>query len=146
MNLYTIGFTKKSAEEFFTFIGQNGIEILIDVRLRNNTQLAGFTKGNDLAYFLKIICNCLYTHEERFAPYKELLDGYKKGIISWDEYEMIYTNLYHKREMGLYFKEKYSQYNKALLLCSEPTPEHCHRRLLAECIRKDRPDVDIIHL
>lgn len=146
MIVYTMGFTKKSAEEFFTLILNNNIKLLIDIRLNNNSQLAGFTKGRDLPYFLKKICDCEYAHEEYFAPDKDLLDGYKKGEISWDEYEIVYQKLYKDRKMGEWFNEKYLNYDKVLLLCTEPTPEKCHRRLLAEYIESDYRDVKIIHL
>ena len=146
MNLFTMGFTRKSAEEFFTLIGENHIEILIDIRLRNNTQFAGFTKSNDLAYFLKAICACRYVHEDAFAPNKELLDDYKKQVTSWEKYESIYRSLYLKREMGERFRKNYQRYNRVLLLCSEPTPEKCHRRLLAEYIGQDMENIQIIHL
>lgn len=146
MTLYTIGFTQKSAEEFFTSIIKHEIEILIDIRLNNNTQLAGFTKGRDLPYFLEKICNCLYKHEVRFAPNKELLNDYRKGIASWDEYEVKYRKLYVQREMKNYFHENYKDYGKILLMCSEPTPEQCHRRLLAEYIEQDMDNVKIIHI
>ena len=82
MQIYTMGFTKKSAEEFFGLLKDNEIEMLIDVRLNNQSQLAGFTKGRDLAFFLRKICKCSYSHEIQFAPTKMILDNYKKQIIS----------------------------------------------------------------
>lgn len=132
MHIYTIGFTKKTAEQFFEKIKSNNIQIVIDVRLNNQSQLAGFTKGKDLAYFLKIICNCLYEHQVKFAPTKEILTSYKKDSISWEEYVIQFNNLIELRDMNTFFQEKYMQYENVLLLCSEATPENCHRRLLAE--------------
>ena len=87
MLIYTMGFTKKTAEQFFEKIKKNNIDIVIDVRLNNQSQLAGFTKGKDLVYFLKELCNCEYKHEIKFAPTKEILASYKKGDIDWGEYE-----------------------------------------------------------
>ena len=81
MQVYTMGFTKKNAENFFGLIKKNGIEILIDVRLNNQSQLAGFTKGRDLSFFLREICKCAYSHEIQFAPTKLILDNYKKNLI-----------------------------------------------------------------
>ena len=93
MKIYTIGFTQKSAKEFFEKIKDNGIELLIDVRLNNVSQLAGFAKGKDLEYFLKEICNCDYVHEIVLAPTKELLDNYRAKITSWLEYEEIFNKI-----------------------------------------------------
>ena len=97
MNLYTIGFTKKSARAFFELLKKIEIELLLDIRLNNKSQLAGFTKGDDLCYFLSEICNCKYRHCLEYAPTKDILDGYKKKNISWNEYEEMYTNLILKR-------------------------------------------------
>jgi hypothetical protein len=137
MQVYTMGFTQKSAESFFGLIKKNDIQILIDVRLNNQSQLAGFTKGRDLPFFLREISNCLYSHEIQFAPTKMILDNYKKNVICWSEYEVEYKKLIKRRKVSDIFKEKYEKYEKVLLLCSEPTPEYCHRRLLAEYLEKE---------
>ena len=107
MQIYTMGFTKKSAEEFFGLLKDNEIEMLIDVRLNNQSQLAGFTKGRDLAFFLRKICKCSYSHEIQFAPTKMILDNYKKQIISWSEYEEEYNQLINRRKVSDIFKDKY---------------------------------------
>jgi len=145
MQIYTMGFTQKTAEQFFEKIKQNGIQIVIDVRLNNQSQLAGFTKGKDLVYFLKVICNCLYEHEIKFAPTKEILSAYKKGDINWKEYEFKFDGLIKTRKIVDIFKNKYMDYEKVLLLCSEATPENCHRRLLAENLSKEL-NAEIKHL
>lgn len=145
MQIFTMGFTKKSAEEFFDLIRKHQIEILIDVRLNNQSQLAGFTKGRDLAFFLKEICNCEYSHEIQFAPTKDILNRYKKEEISWEQYEVDFNELIKKRNILDIFKTKYLKYDKVLLLCSEPTPECCHRRLLAEALSKELGD-KVIHI
>lgn len=137
MQVYTMGFTKKSAEDFFGLIKNNGIEMLIDIRLNNQSQLAGFTKGRDLAFFLREICKCSYSHEIQFAPTKLILDNYKKNVICWSEYEVKYNELIKRRKVSDIFKDKYENYERVLLLCSEPTPENCHRRLLAEYLEKE---------
>lgn len=137
MQVYTMGFTQKSAESFFGLIKKNDIQILIDVRLNNQSQLAGFTKGRDLPFFLREISNCLYSHEIQFAPTKMILDNYKKNVICWSEYEVEYKKLIKRIKVSDIFKEKYEKYEKVLLLCSEPTPEYCHRRLLAEYLEKE---------
>ncbi len=146
MDIYTIGFTKKTAKQFFEPIKEANIKLLIDVRLNNQSQLAGFTKGKDLVYLLQQICNCDYVHELKFAPSKELLDNYKKGVISWNQYEPEYYKQFTENKMSEIFKAKYSINNKLVFLCSEPTSDNCHRRLLAENLKKLMPEINIIHL
>ena len=145
MDIYTMGFTQKSAEQFFKKISKSQIEILIDVRLNNQSQLAGFTKGKDLEYFLRELCQCSYEHNIKYAPTKEILQQYKKKNISWEEYETQYNELLFNRNVLGDFQKKYSKYSKILLLCSEPTPEHCHRRLLAEYL-SNALGCNIIHI
>lgn len=145
MILYTMGFTQKSAEDFFKKIRNHQIDIVVDVRLNNRSQLAGFSKGRDLAFFLKELADCNYDHNDFFAPTKVLLQDYKKGIKSWDDYVEIYKELILRRNMTSYFMRCYNEYISPLLLCSEATPEQCHRRLLAEAISSDY-SIEIIHL
>jgi uncharacterized protein (DUF488 family) len=146
MNLYTIGFTQKSAKLFFEIIKKNNISMLLDIRLNNRSQLAGFTKGDDLAYFLSEISHCGYKHCLEYAPTKDILDDYKNKKIKWNEYVEKYTTLIDTRN-GIYtFQNEYAEYANICLLCSEPTPENCHRRLLAEMIALNNPHVNIIHL
>lgn len=146
MKLYTMGFTQKTAERFFSLIRENGIQLLVDVRLNNRSQLAGFTKGEDLAYFLRELCGCAYAHREDFAPTKEILDGYKKGALSWNGYVERFVPLMEKRNAPSNFLRDYGSYERVLLLCSEPTPERCHRRLLAELIAQSAPETEIVHI
>lgn len=137
MQIFTIGFTQKSAEQFFGLVSEHKIEILVDIRLNNQSQLAGFTKGRDLSFFLNKICNCKYDHDIIFAPTKDILTKYKKGEIQWQEYQKEYNKLLSDRKSVETFNKKYSNYDKVLLLCSEATPDYCHRRLLAEKINSD---------
>lgn len=147
MKIFTIGFTQKSAETFFELLKKNDIDILLDVRLNNKSQLAGFTKGEDLKYFLEEICHCEYTHCTEFAPTKEILDSYKKKKITWDEYEEQYVALMSKRARHLDFVDRFSSFTNICLLCSEPTPEHCHRRLIANMISNTaKKEIEIIHI
>ncbi len=134
MNIFTIGFTQKSANKFFELIKNNGIDILLDIRLNNKSQLAGFTKGDDLKYFLSEICKCEYRHCLKYAPNKEILDDYKKKRIGWEEYVLRYTDLMTVRGDYLRFENEFSNYSNICLLCSEPKPDNCHRRLLAGII------------
>ena len=147
MRIFTIGFTQKSAEQFFELIKANGIELLIDIRLNNKSQLAGFSKGSDLAYFLREICGTKYVHCEEFAPTKELLSNYQKGTVSWAEYETVFDGIMEKRGEYKEFLQRFQKFDRVCLLCSEPTPDHCHRRLVAEKIQSVAPEhVEVIHL
>lgn len=144
INLYTIGFTKKSAETFFTLLTKNGVRKLIDVRLNNISQLAGFTKQDDLKYFLKELCGIEYYHYEYLAPTENILKRYKNKEISWKQYELEFNSLIEKRKI----EEKISLdlLTDACLLCSEATAENCHRRLVAEYLRKVYEQINIVHL
>ncbi len=147
MTIYTIGFTQKSAEQFFGLIKSHGVELLLDVRLNNRSQLAGFSKGTDLEYFLNEICKTKYIHCEEFAPTKELLSNYQKKQISWEEYENLFNQILEKRGGYKRFLTRFADYNHVCLLCSEPTAEHCHRRLVAEKIKSTAPnDVEVVHI
>jgi uncharacterized protein (DUF488 family) len=144
MRLFTIGFTKKSAEEFFTILQNAGVNRIVDVRLNNTSQIAGFAKARDLKYFLQAIAKIDYVHLPDFAPTQEILDDFKKNKGFWAEYERRFVALMVERRIN----ETTSKLlrNRDCLLCSEDTPEHCHRRLVAEQIQKHSDNVEIIHL
>jgi uncharacterized protein (DUF488 family) len=145
ITLFTIGFTKKSAEQFFELLKKNAVKTLVDVRISNASQLAGYAKGKDLEYFVKQICNINYRHIVDFAPTKELLSDYRKETVSWEEYEKIYTELLKARKIIQKYGVK--QFDGSCFLCSEDTPEHCHRRLLSEFMKAhSTEEVKIIHL
>lgn len=144
MKIYTIGFGQKTAENFFEKLKSNEIKKIIDIRLNNKSQLAGFTKKDDIIYFLKEILNIKYEYIPEFAPEKELLDDYRKKKINWAQYEINYFKLLKKRD--ILAKIKIADFNKACFLCSEPTSEKCHRRLLAEYLKEQYPETEIIHL
>jgi uncharacterized protein (DUF488 family) len=145
LKIFTIGFTKKSAETFFTLLSQAGVQRLIDVRLNNVSQLAGFTKKDDLRYFAKAICGIDFIHLPQLAPTADILDAFKKQkTADWTLYEQQFNQLIQERRI----EETTSQemLDGGCLLCSEETPEHCHRRLVAEYLQKQWQDVEIIHL
>jgi uncharacterized protein (DUF488 family) len=146
MEIYTIGFTKRSAECFFETLKSNGIERLIDIRLNNSSQLAAFTKRVDLQYFLRTICDAEYIHEPLLAPTDELLKGYKRDkSSSWDDYEIAFLKLLAERRVEVELsRDIFSK--RSVLLCSEFSPEQCHRRLVAEYLREKWSDIKIIHL
>lgn len=145
MKLYTIGFAGKSAEQFFETLKHHGVKTLIDARLNNKSQLAGFTKVKDFPYLLKQVAGIEYRYAELLAPTKELLDGYKDGKIVWSEYETIYHDLLEHRTVN---RSDITQFEDGCILCSEPTADQCHRRLAAEYLRASFPDqeIEIIHL
>ncbi len=143
MNIYTIGFAQKSAEEFFKLLTDNGVKKLIDIRLNNKSQLAGFANAKHLPYFLKLH-GIHYEYQPELAPTKELLDGYKKKNISWQEYEKTYNKILSDRD--ILNKLSISEFDESVLLCSEPTAEQCHRRLAAEYIAAGLNNIKIKHL
>jgi uncharacterized protein (DUF488 family) len=144
MKILTIGFTKKSAETFFTRLTNSHAKRLIDVRLNNISQLAGFTKKNDLRYFTKVICNIDYLHIPDLAPTQDMLEDYKKKKNDWQTYERQFLELMHWRQI----EEKFPRetLDGACLLCSEENPNHCHRRLVAEYLKVHWSDVEIEHI
>ncbi len=145
MEIYSIGFTQKSACEFFETLKAHGIERLLDVRLNNTSQLAGFAKQADLAYFLKEICSVVYEHEPLLAPTHDILDAFKKKKGDWDVYTNAYLNLIQSRKVeSALNKESFAK--KTVLLCSEATAEHCHRRLALQYLKNQWGDIMIHHL
>lgn len=144
IDLFTIGFTKKNAEHFFETLLKAGVRQVIDTRLNNVSQLAGFTKRADLEYFLQKIGNIGYIHILDLAPTKEILDNYKKNGIDWETYEKKFLQLMTERKI----EQKISPeiLDCGCLLCSEPTPHHCHRRLVAEYLNEKWGNVKIRHL
>lgn len=144
MKIYTIGFTKKNAEQFFNRLKQPGLVRLVDIRLNNVSQLAGFTKKDDLRYFLRELCNIDYVHLPELAPTQDILDEYKKNGGAWDVYERKFMALLANRKV----EETVSRdlIDGGCLLCSEATPEHCHRKLVAEYLADKWGNVQIQHL
>lgn len=146
MKIYTVGFTKKSAGEFFELLKANKVGMLLDIRLNNSSQLAGFSKGPDLEYFLREICDCDYAHELVFAPSHELMEDFKSKKISLEQYEKTYSDLIKSRKGLEHFVKNYSKLDNVCLLCSEDKPAGCHRRVLAELLTKVIPGASLKHL
>lgn len=144
IKLFTIGFTQKSARQFFTTLIEAKVRRLIDVRLNNVSQLAAFAKRADLEYFLREIADIDYLHLPALAPTQDILDAYKKQKGDWAVYEQQFLALLARRKI----EEQLSppSLDAACLLCSEPTPEHCHRRLVAEYLRAKWGGIEICHL
>src|SRR5262249_17944325 len=145
MEIYSIGFTQKTAEKFFGILKQYSIKQLLDIRLNNVSQLAGFAKKNDLQYFLREICGAQYLHEPLLAPTQEILDEYKKEKGSWSVYETKFLRLMEER--GIESRLDRGIFSvPTVMLCSEPTAEHCHRRLVLEYLQQRWEGVTIRHL
>ncbi len=143
--IYTIGFTKKGAKTFFGLLEDADIQRLLDVRINNRSQLAGFAKRNDLKFFLEELLDADYDHRETLAPTKELLDAWRNDEIGWPEYERRFRQLLNDRNVEetldpSLFKEP------TVLLCSEHEPKHCHRRLVIEYLDEHWGDIEAIHL
>ncbi len=143
MKIFTIGFTKTTAENFFSRLSSAGVKKIIDARLKNGSQLAGFAKAKDLKFFSKQLCNASYVHNLSLAPTQEILDAYKKKEITWSQYEERFNNLMKIREIE---KFEPKEFENACLLCSEDEPHFCHRRLVVEYLKEKWGNVEIIHL
>jgi len=144
MRVYTIGFTKKSAEQFFKAIRESGAQRVVDVRLNNVSQLAGFSKRDDLRYFLREICGIDYVQLPELAPTQDLLDRYRKGDRDWAAYEHDFQTLIRRRRIEDTVPRELI--DGGCLLCSEDKPERCHRRLVAEYLHNCWGGLEIVHL
>ena len=145
MEVFTIGFTQTTAADFFGRLRRYGIRRLVDVRLNNVSQLAAFAKRDDLSFFLKELCGAEYLHEIRLAPTQEMLDAYKKQKGSWDVYASVFLDLMQQRRIETELNPDLFDVPTALL-CSEPTADHCHRRLVVEYLHEKWSEVTAVHL
>ena len=144
MVIFTIGFTGKSAEQFFRLVGTANPHTLVDIRLNNKSQLAGFSKSEDLAFFLRRILKIPYRHMVELAPTQAMLDKYRKEKQGWASYEKSFIRLMEKRAIQDTLAA--SEMDGACLLCSEHLPDQCHRRLVAEYLQRHWKGVEIHHL
>lgn len=145
LNIYTIGFTKKPAEEFFKVLHNSGAKHLLDIRLNNKSQLTGFTKRDDLRYFLQRLVNMKYHEIPILAPEKSILKEYRKSG-DWARYEQEYLEIMRQRQVENHIAPVLFE-EGAVLLCSEAEPTHCHRRLAAEYLAKTKlVNAKIVHL
>lgn len=145
MKIYTIGFTKKSAEDFFNLLRVHGVERLIDIRLNPKGQLAGFAKQADLSYFLSTLIGCEYRHLELLAPTDEILSDFRKNG-DWRKYEDKFQSLMDERGIPKELNRDFFEEKTCCLLCSESKPEKCHRRLVAERLAAHWDGTEIIHI
>jgi uncharacterized protein (DUF488 family) len=144
IELFTIGFTRKTAREFFTSLKDAGVRCVVDVRLNNNSQLAGFSKKEDLAYFLSEIGGIEYVHLPELAPTQDILDAYKKHKNDWEIYEKQFLGLMAQRQVEKTVRPDLLRHG--CLLCSEHLPHHCHRRLVAEYLNDKWGGIKTRHL
>jgi uncharacterized protein (DUF488 family) len=144
MRLFTIGFTQTSAESFFERLRQAGVRRVVDVRLHNVSQLAGFAKRDDLKYLLKVIGDIDYLHRLELAPTQELLDAYRQRKVPWATYERDFLALIAERRIEATLPRE--QFEDACLLCSEATAQRCHRRLVADYLQQQWGNLEIVHL
>jgi uncharacterized protein (DUF488 family) len=144
IKIYTIGFTQKSAEQFFSKLIKAGVKKVVDIRLSNSSQLAGFAKKGDLRYFLRALGSIDYIHMPILAPNEEILTEYKKNKGDWQIYEKKFLALMEERRIENVVSP--AELDQTCLLCSEHLPEHCHRRLVAEYLKNKWGNVDIEHL
>ena len=143
--IYTIGHTKKGLERFIRLLQGSEVDAVVDIRLRNNSQLAGFAKRDDLAFLLREGFGIEYEHRPELAPSQEILDRYRADG-DWPVYERAFLALLAERQAEAVGREILAAYRHPCLLCSEATPEHCHRRLVAEWWATHLPELTVIHL
>ena len=144
MKVCTIGFTKKNAEEFFGRLRSAGVKRVLDVRLNNTAQLAGFSKRDDLKFFTREILGAEYVHLPILAPTQEMLDEYRKRRGGWDNYEKRFRELMKEREIEKQVEP--GMVDGGCLLCSEDKPHLCHRRIVAEYLQDAWGNVEVVHL
>jgi uncharacterized protein (DUF488 family) len=145
VRILTIGFTQKSAERFFGLLGSNDVQVVVDIRLHPDGQLAGFAKRADLPFFLRQLAGCEYRHEPLLAPSEEILKEYRNDR-DWGRYVRRFEALMDERHVPDALDRSLFEWSDCCLLCSEATPEQCHRRLVAERMVRDWPDVEVVHL
>jgi uncharacterized protein (DUF488 family) len=147
VEIFSIGFTQTTAADFFDRLKQHGIERLLDVRLNNRSQLAGFAKRDDLAFFLSELVDVRYEHAPILAPTPDILDAYKKRRgMPWGDYEEKFLALLRERRIERELNPEDFERKRTVLLCSEASAEYCHRRLVIEYLAERWPNVHAVHL
>lgn len=144
MKIFTIGFTKKTAVQFFSLLDRPDLKSVVDIRLNNNSQLAGFTKTSDLRFFLRKVIDKDYTYIPELAPTNDMLKKFRESNTNWSDYERDFLALMKERQVEATLPM--SILDGGCLLCSEATPEQCHRNLVANYLAEHWPNVEICHL
>jgi uncharacterized protein (DUF488 family) len=145
IQIYTIGFTQKSASQFFSLLQNNSVNVLVDTRLKPDSQLSGFAKARDLPYFLAALVHCDYVHMPLLSPTEQLLKNYR-DTHDWERYADGFNRLLNERRLIEQLKREWWREHRTCLLCSEHEPDHCHRRLVAEYIARHWSEVQVQHL
>lgn len=143
--VYTIGYKTKPLSQFIEQLRAAGVDAVIDIRLRNTSHLAGYTKRDDLAFLLTEGFSLGYEHHPEFAPTPEILDAYRADG-NWAAYQTHFMPLLARRAAEAVGREILARYRAPCLLCAEETAEHCHRRLVAEYWAEHIPGLTIVHL
>jgi uncharacterized protein (DUF488 family) len=144
MNIFTIGFTKKNLKTFIERLNTAGVKKVIDIRLHNTSQNAGYAKKDVLEYILSLV-GIGYEHHPELAPTEEILDGYKKNKLSWQDYEKKFKDVLAQRN-PIQRMSFMGEGEPVCLLCAEDKPHQCHRRLVAEYYASNTEGVQIRHL
>ena len=144
MKIFTIGFTKKTAKQFFSLLDRPDLKRVVDIRLNNNSQLAGFTKSGDLRFFLQRVVGKDYVHLPQLAPGADMLKAYRDGKSDWPAYEREFLAL--MKQLQVEETVSMDLLDGGCLLCSEATPDHCHRLLVTKYLAAEWPDVQVCHL
>lgn len=145
IQLFTIGFAQKSAEQFFNMLKHHHVNVLMDTRLKPDSPMSGFARGRDLPYFLKHLIACDYIHNPLMSPTRSMLDAYRQDN-DWGAYEAKFKSLLYTRELINHLDKTWFIEHRVCLLCSEHKPDRCHRRLVAEYIQSYWEDTEIWHL
>ena len=145
MDVFTIGFTQTTAENFFTRLADAGVVRVVDIRLRNNSQLSGFAKAHDLPYFLRELIGADYEHEPQLAPTAEIMDAFKKEKGSWEDFAPRFKGLLAEREVESTL-DRGDFERPTALLCSEADAAHCHRRLVVAYLDEKWGDMNAVDL
>jgi uncharacterized protein (DUF488 family) len=143
--LYTIGYQRKPLAVFVGQLREVGVDVVIDVRLRNTSHLAGYTKRDDLAFLLREGFGIAYEHHPELAPTSEILDAYRDDQ-DWAAYECRFLPLLEERSAEKVGRDILGRYRSPCLLCAEPEPDHCHRRLVADYWAAHLPGLTVVHL
>lgn len=146
MEIFTIGFTKTPAAEFFGKLKKAGIRRLLDVRLNNTSQLAAYANRDDLKYFVRAICDATFEHEPLLAPTEDMLDAFKKRKGRWQVYDAHFMALMAERQIDVKLERDWFEATLTALLCREHTAEHCHRRLIITYLQEKWLSVRAVHL
>lgn len=142
--IYTIGFTRKNLRTFAGLLQSAGVQMLIDIRLRNTSQLAGYAKQEDLEFVCELL-GIAYRHVPELAPSKEILAAFKKDK-DWGKYEIAFQQLLEERNVEQLWENQFSAPTRVCLLCSEHEPEQCHRRIVAEHLEQSLSGITVVHL